>query len=119
MHPRSLRHRMEKAAKLLVIIQKHTPEVDCLFAPEKGEQGHVVCEFSGSGMSRSNILQLGKDLEARGYQFTRKANPWLGQLSYTGKADEKPTIILSLPVVKDRVAINEDTPATPYSFKEA
>lgn len=119
MQPRSLRHRLEKAAKILVIVQKHTPDVSCVMDVEKGREGHLVLDFAGSGMSRSKMNALGKDLESRGYNFTEKKSPWLGQTTYTGRANEKPTIVLTVPINKDRLAINEAAPEKPYRFADA
>ena len=116
MKPRSLRHRLEKAAKLLVTVQKHTPEVTCILNEDKGENGHLVVDFSFSGMSRSKMTALGKDLESKGYRFTEKKSPWLGQITYTGRDADKPTIIFTIPIVKDRLAINEEAPEKPYRF---
>ncbi|TVP77147.1 MAG: hypothetical protein EA353_10895 [Puniceicoccaceae bacterium] len=117
MNPRSLRHRLEKICKLLVTIQKHTPDVHCLLHEEKGENGHVVIDFSGSGMSRSKMNALGKELEGKGYQFTEKKSPWLGQTTYTGRSSEKPTLLITLPIVKDRLAITDTEPEKAFSFK--
>ena len=119
MKPRSLRHRLEKAAKLLVTIQKHTPEVSCIFDEGRGAHGHIVADFADAGVSRSKMLALGKDLEGLGYHFIEKRSPWLGQITYTGRVDEKPTVVLSLPISKDRLAINEQAPEKPFSFAEA
>jgi len=118
MKPRSLRHRLEKAAKLLVIVQKHTPEVNCVIDQDKGENGHLVLDFDGTGMSRGKMVALGKDLEGRGYVFTKKKSPWLGQITYTGRADDKPTVLLTLPIHKDRLAINEEMPEKIYRFAD-
>ncbi|MEM1222679.1 MAG: hypothetical protein AAGH40_07930 [Verrucomicrobiota bacterium] len=119
MKPRSLRHRFEKAAKLLVIIQKHAPDVDCQLHDQKGDHGLLVVDFSGSGMSRTKMVQLGKDLESKGYSFHEKKSPWLGQVTYLGKADDKPLVNITLPMVKDRVGINEELQDKPYSFAKA
>jgi len=119
MKPRSLRHRLEKAAKLLVIIQKHLPDVDCRMDEDKGQDGHVVVDFNGGDVSRGKVNALGKDLEGRGYRFSEKKNPWLGQKTYHGKAADKPSVILTLPITIDRLAINEDSPERSYSFAEA
>ena len=116
MKPRSLRHRLEKIAKLLVTVHKHTPEVDCQINQDKGEHGHVVIDFEGSGMSRSKMNALGKDLQSKGYQFTEKHSPWLGQITYKGRDEDKPTIIFTLPITKDRLAINEEAPEKNYTF---
>jgi len=116
MKPRSLRHRLEKISKLLVVIQKHTPEVDCQINEDKGDHGYVVIEFGGSGMSRSKMNALGKDLQGKGYQFTEKKSPWLGQITYTGRDGDKPSIVFTLPIVKDRLAINDQAPEKAYLF---
>ena len=117
MKPRSLRHRLEKICKLLVSIHKFTPEVECIIHEDKGESGHVVVDFSGSGMSRSKMNALGKDLEGKGYQFTEKRSPWLGQTTYTGRDADKPTVLFTLPIVKDRVAISDAADEKAISFK--
>ncbi len=119
MNARHLRHRLEKAAKLLVIVQKHTPEVSCNFDEDKGNEGHLILDFAGSGMSRSKMKSLGEDLESRDYTFTEKKSPWLGQITYTGRAKEKPTIVITLPINQDRLAINEAEPEKPYRFTGA
>ncbi|MDQ8194228.1 hypothetical protein QEH59_07315 [Coraliomargarita sp. SDUM461004] len=116
MKPRSLRHRIEKIAKLLVTVQKHTPEVDCQINQDKGDHGHLVLDFAGSGMSRSRMQSLGKDLQSKGYSFTEKNSPWLGQITYTGRGDDKPTILFTVPIVKDRLAINEAALEKTYNF---
>lgn len=118
MKPRSMRHRLEKVAKLLVVVQKHTPEVSCVIDEDKGREGQLILDFAGSGMSRSKMNALGKDLEGRGYSFTEKKSPWLGQITYTGRTNEKPTIVLTLPINKDRLAINEEAPEKAYRFAE-
>lgn len=119
MKARSLRHRLEKASKLLVVIQKHTPEVDCRLDEDKGESGHTIVDFTGSGTSRSKIVSLGQDLESKGYAFTEKKSPWLGQTTYTGRLEDKSTVVLMLPISKDRLGINEDAPERAYSFADA
>ena len=119
MKPRSLRHSLEKAAKILVIIQKHTPDVECTHDELKGDSGYLMLDFAGSGMSRNKMVALGKDLESKGYRFTEKKSPWLGQITYLGRADDKPTVVMTLPIVKDRVGINEDLPEAAYSFAKA
>ena len=84
----------------------------------KGENGCLMLD-AGSGISRPKMIALGKDLENRGYQFTEKKSPWLGQITYLGKATEKPTVVMTLPIVKDRVGINADLAEAPYSFAQA
>ncbi|MEO0509350.1 MAG: hypothetical protein AAF065_05790 [Verrucomicrobiota bacterium] len=118
MKPRSLRHRLEKTSKLLVIVQKHTPEVNCVFDEDKGDNGYLILDFAGTGMSRGKMVALGKDLESRSYNFTEKKSPWLGQLTYTGRSDDKPSIVLTLPINKDRLAINETAPEKTYRFAD-
>ncbi|MFT4901404.1 MAG: hypothetical protein ACI81V_000677 [Lentimonas sp.] len=117
MKPRHLRHRLEKAAKLLVLVQKHVPEVDCRVDEDRGEYGQLVADFTNSDIDPRKMMALGQDLESKGYQFTLKKSPWLGQISYRGVAPEKTTIVLSQPINKDRLAINEDSPEKAYSFK--
>ncbi len=119
MKPRKLRHRLEKISKLLVIIQKHTPDVDCVLDEERGDNGRVVVDFTGSGMSRSKMNALGKDLESKGYKFTEKSSPWLGQITYTGRdGDKHPMVAFTLPIIKDRLAINEEAPEKAFSFAD-
>lgn len=119
MKPRSLRHRLERAAKVLVLIQKHTPEVECRLDEDKGEHGHIILDFAGTGMSRSKMTQLGRELESKGYRFTEKRSPWLGQTNYCGRASEKPTVVMTVPIVKDRVAITDGTSEQPCSFADS
>ena len=116
MKPRSLRHRLEKISKLLVVVQKHTPEVDCQIMEGKGDNGHVVLDFGDSGTSRSKMNALGKDLQGKGYQFVEKNSPWLGQVTYTGRDGDKPTVVFTIPIVKDRLAINDEAPEKDYTF---
>jgi hypothetical protein len=117
MKPRHLRHRLEKAAKLLVVIQKHVAEVDCHLNEDKGENGHLVADFTNSDIDPRKMIALGRDLENKGYQFTQKKSPWLGQISFHGVSNDKTTVVLSQTISKDRLAINEDSPATSYTFK--
>jgi len=118
MKPRNLRHRLERISKILVIIQKHTPEVDCVLDEERGDNGRIVLDFTGSGMSRAKMNALGKDLEGKGYTFTEKKSPWLGQITYRGRDGAKhPSVLFTLPMVKDRLAIEQESPETDYSFK--
>ena len=117
MKPRTLRHRLEKAAKLLVLIQKHVPEVSCQWDEARSDHGVLILDFTDSGMSRTKLRQLGEDLEARGYQFTHSKSPWLGQETYSCKAPDKTQIVLSLPIVKNRLSVDQGTTQTPYQFK--
>lgn len=116
MKPRSLRHHLEKAAKILVLIQKHTPDVNCTLDEDKGTHGCVIVDIDGTGTSRSDMINLGKELEHKGYRFTKRKSPWLGKTTYQGKADDKPNVLLTHPMAKDRLAINEETPEQSYSF---
>ncbi len=73
MKPRSLRHRLEKAAKALVLIHKWTPNVNCLLDQDKGEHGHLILKFDDGDSSK--MAALGKDLENKGYRFRVKNSP--------------------------------------------
>jgi hypothetical protein len=119
MNPRNLRHRLEKAAKLLVIVQKHTPGVNCVIDEEKGSNGHLILDFAGTGMSRSKMNALGQDLESRDYSFTEKKSPWLGQTTFTGRAEDKTTIVLTVPINIDRLAIDDQAPEKEFSFSNS
>lgn len=119
MNPRQLRHRLEKAAKLLVIVQKHAPGANCVVDEEKGDNGHLILDFAGNDTSRSKMNALGEDLEGRDYTFTEKKSPWLGRITYTGRADDKPTVVLTFPINIDRLAINDRAPETAYRFADA
>ena len=68
-------------------------------------------------MVQAKIQALGRDLEGKGYRFTERKSPWLGLVTYTGKADDKATVVMTIPIVKDRVGINEDLAEQPYSFR--
>jgi hypothetical protein len=119
MKPRSLRHRLEKAAKVLIFIQKHTPDVNCTLDVDKGAHGQIIIDFAEAGVSQSKLVALGKELESKGYNFTKRSCPWLGQTTYLGRADDKPNVAITLPMTKDRLAINEDSPEVAYSFANA
>lgn len=119
MNPRNLRHRLEKASKLLVVVQKHTPGVNCVMDEEKGSNGHLVLDFADTGTSRAKMNALGKELESRDYSFTEKRSPWLGQTTYTGRADDKPTVVLTVPINIDRLAIDDQAPAKAFRFADA
>lgn len=119
MNPRNLRHRLEKAAKLLVVVQKHVPDVDCVMNEDKGENGHLIIDFSSIGADFGKMQALGKDLEGKGYTFVEKRKPWLGNINYTGRSEGKTTIVLTVPINKDRLSIDEDNPETAYSFKDS
>jgi hypothetical protein len=90
-----------------------------LIDEDKGEDGHLILDFAGNGAALEGMAALGRDLEGRGYRFTLKRKPWLGQTTYTGRSEGKPTTVLTVPIQKDRLAIEEENPEQPYSFKEA
>jgi hypothetical protein len=119
MKPRNLRHRMEKAAKLLLLVQRHAPEADCRIDEDRGSDGHLIVDFAGSGMSQRKLHKLGIELESKGYRFRQKRRPWLGQVAYHGEADGKPSIVITHAGAQDRMAIAEDKPAEPFSFSES
>ena len=116
MKPRELRHRLEKAAKILVTIQKHLPKADCLFDSDKGEQGHIQLDFVNDPVDWDQLKKLGKDLEGKGYQFTQKKLPWIGQISFKGKTDNQPSVVFTLPHTLNRLEINQESPIEAYSF---
>lgn len=84
---------------------------------DRGDHGRLIIDFTGSGMSRAKMNTLGKELQAKGYKFTEKNSPWLGQITYTGRDSGKPTIAFTLPIVKDRLAINEAAPEKSFCFQ--
>ena len=116
MQPRSLRHRLEKAAKILVTIQKHLPKAECTFDSDKGAHGHIQIDFVSQGFEPAKWKSLGQELESKGYQFTEKYLPWIGQISYKGNAEERPSVVMTLPHAQDRMGINQESPVKPYSF---
>lgn len=116
MIPRSLRHRLEKAAKALVTVQKHVPQADCTVDPVKGDNGHLQLDFVQGSISPDEFNKLGKELESKGYSFTKKKMPWIGQMSFKGYAEDKTTIVLTLPTSIDRLVVNDTTPSEPHSF---
>lgn len=83
---------------------------------DKGEHGHLVVDFEASDNDRKKLHLLGKDLENKGYTFLEKKSPWLGRTTYTGRAKEKPTIVITLPITKDRLAVSEGATERPFSF---
>ncbi len=114
MKPRNLRHRLEKAAKLLVIVQKHMPEVKCQFDDNKGDSGHLIVHLPlGSDASK-----LGKDLESKGFAFTRTRNPWLGNMTYRGKKEEQPDILIEVEIHADRLNPSREIAPCPHTFRE-
>jgi len=118
MKPRPLRQRIDKASKILQTIHKHAADADCRIDENRGENGHIIVDFAGSGISRRKIVALGRDLESKGYAFNRKERPWLGQVTYQGEADDRPTVVISRASMQDRLAIAEESPPEPYSFKD-
>jgi hypothetical protein len=119
MNPRCLRHRLEKAAKILVTIQKHLPSADCALDAEKGENGHIQISFVNNPVSPNKFKALGEDLESKGYIFTEKLLPWIGQVSFKGKAADMPSVVMTLPAMQDRLQITLETPVRPYTFAKA
>jgi len=118
MKPRILRHRLEKVAKLLVIVQKHATEASCVIDEDKGREGHLIIDLADIGSGESKLAALGKALEGRGYNFSEKKSPWLGLTTYTGRAEDKPTVVISMPITIDRLAINDEAPETAYHFSD-
>lgn len=118
MKPRSLRHRLEKASKLLVIIQKHIPEVSTRFADSSGIAGQVVVSGNHSNAGREAIRKLGKELESKGYSFKRTKNRWLGITTIHGKKEERPDIVIELETPMDRLNHAEESKSEAYSFSD-
>lgn len=116
MKPRILRHRLEKICKLLVVIQKYYPDVNCVLHEDKGDHGQIAIELTSEEAAHPNMAALGGDLQTKGYQFTRKERTWLGQVSYTGRDPHKPTVVLTRPIAQDRLAIEDAEPETAHSF---
>lgn len=113
MKPRNLRHRLEKTAKLLVIVQKHLPDCDCRFAEDKGREGHLVVHLGNS----DNSQKLGADLESKGFSFTKMHNPWLGLITYKGTKGDQPSVIIEAETTADRLYRGAETSAESFSFK--
>lgn len=118
MTPRNLRHRLEKAAKILVTIQKHIPDADCEFDASKGEHGHIQLSFVDKPVSPKAFVKLGKDLENKNYNFTEKLFPWIGQISYKGKNHEMPSVVMTMPHTQNRMDISQESPTRAYSFSD-
>lgn len=114
MKPRNLRHRLEKTAKLLVIVQKHMPDVSCQFADDKGDHGHLMMRLPMGG----DPAKLGKDLESKGFSFTRTRNPWLGAITYRGSKDDQPDVIIEVEIQADRLNPSREIAPVPHSFRE-
>ncbi|MGF1482975.1 MAG: hypothetical protein ACFBZ8_01275 [Opitutales bacterium] len=117
MKPRSLRHRLEKSAKLLWQIQKHHAEATTHFNPERGEQGLVVIDFEKMLQLPDWAAKLGIDLESKGYVFTKTLNPWLGECTVRGRREAQPDVIFQLACPIDRSSVTGETRNEPYSFK--
>ncbi|WP_269539460.1 hypothetical protein [Cerasicoccus fimbriatus] len=113
MKPRNLRHRLEKAAKLLVIVQKHHPEVQCQFADDKGENGHLMIRLPLGG----DPSKLGQELESRGFAFTKARSPWLGAEIYRGAKSDQPRIIIEVEIPANRLSRGPEVAELAFSFK--
>lgn len=114
MKPRNLRHRLEKASKLLVTVQKYLPDASCRFADEQGEEGHLIVHLSRG----TDITKLGLELEGKGFNFSKFHSPWLGVITYKGAKPEQPSVILEVEIVADRLYQGEQVAAEDFSFKE-
>ena len=113
MKPRNLRHRLEKSAKLLVIIQKYLPDSVCRFAEENGREGHLIVHLN----SGDDPQKLGADLESKGFAFTRMHNPWLGLITYKGEKNDQPSVIIETETTADRLYRGSETASEAHSFK--
>lgn len=119
MTPRNLRHRLEKNAKLLVIVQKYLPKVDSRFADDKGTYGHLLLHCSPANAPFDQLQKLGQELESKGYRFTKSSNAWLGQTVYKGIREEQPDVIMEVETQVNRLAIAEGANnQSEFSFKE-
>lgn len=118
MKPRNLRHRLEKASKLLVVIQKHLPDVETSFAEEKGEHGEIVVSCGDAYNPPKELPKLGRDLENKGFTFQRTDTPWLGLRTFRAKKESQPNIVLQLATQTDRSALAEETGPQPFTFRE-
>lgn len=114
MKPRNLRHRLEKAAKLLVTVQKYFPEVDCQFADEKGAHGHLMLRLPMG----TDPAKLGRDLEGKGFAFTRTRNPWLGVMTYRAHKEDQPDVLIEVEIHANRLNPAREIAPEPHSFKE-
>ncbi|MEO0795468.1 MAG: hypothetical protein AAFX93_09910 [Verrucomicrobiota bacterium] len=112
MKPRNLRHRLEKTAKLLVIVQKHLPDVACQFADDKGENGHLMIRLPLGG----DPTKLGSDFEGRGFVFTRTRSPWLGADIFRGTKPDQPRVIIEVEIPANRLSRVPDHEQE-FSFK--
>ncbi|MGF1449162.1 MAG: hypothetical protein ACFB20_07060 [Opitutales bacterium] len=118
MKPRSLRHRLEKSAKLLWQIQKHHADADAFFNPERGEHGQVILDFERQFQPPDWAGKLGGELEGKGYAFTRTLNPWLGECTLRGRREGQPDVIFQLGCPIDRSSVTGETRNEPWSFKD-
>ncbi|WP_309385576.1 hypothetical protein [Cerasicoccus frondis] len=114
MKPRNLRHRLEKAAKLLVIVQKHHPDVLCQFADDKGQDGHLMVRLPLGG----DPSKLGGDLESKGFAFTKARSPWLGAEIYRGAKEGQPRVIIEVEIPANRLSRGPEVAELPFSFKK-
>lgn len=113
MKPRQLRHRLEKSAKLLVVVQKYFAEATCSFAYEAGNDGSLIVRLPLG----TDPKKLGADLESKGFVFKRKHNPWLGLLTYRGDKSEQPSVLIEIETAADRLNQSQEISAEAYSFK--
>lgn len=113
MKARNLRHRLEKTAKLLVIVQKHLPEVSCQFADDKGDNGHLMVRLPLGG----DPSKLGVDLESRGFRFTRARSPWLGAEIFRGAKEGQPRVIIEVEIPANRLSRGPEVTEAPFSFR--
>jgi hypothetical protein len=118
MKPRSLRHRLEKSAKLLWLVQRHQADADALYNPDRGEHGQVVVALNGELQPPAWMTKLGADLESRGYAFTETRNPWLGERTLRGKREDQPDCIFQLSCPIDRSSPTGESSSEPFSFKD-
>ncbi|WP_309397189.1 hypothetical protein [Cerasicoccus maritimus] len=113
MKPRNLRHRLEKAAKLLVVVQKYHPEVLCQFADDKGDNGHLMIRLPLGG----DPSKLGSELEGKGYAFTKARSPWLGAEIFRGSKSGQPRVIIEVEIPANRLSRGPEIAELPHSFK--
>lgn len=114
MTPRNLRHRLEKAAKLLVTVQKHLPNARTQFIDDRGTAGQLVLFTADI----PEMHRLGGELESKGFQFTRTHNPWLGVIRYRGEKAEQPTVIIEIETIADRLYRAVEPKPEPFSFRK-
>jgi len=112
----SLRHRRKKAAKPLAIFKQFASDVICRVDKNTGDDGYSISDPIDKATPDRKIMPIRCALENKRYRFTEKKSPWLWQITYTGRAEGKSTIIITIPVSKDRMNINADEPEVPFSF---